>query len=55
MSYSQRFSNIWADRKTPDVTERCSKASIDSKKQYKNSTSRAGNENNISTQCHIHK
>lgn len=27
MSYSQRFSNIWAERKTPDITERGSKAS----------------------------
>lgn len=55
MSYSQRFSNIWAERKTPDITERGSKASNDSKRQHKNSGSRAGNDNAISTQCYVHK
>lgn len=56
MSYSQRFSNIWAERKTPDITERGSKASNESKRNNKNSSSRAGAvESNISTQCHIHK
>ena len=40
MSYSQRFSNIWAERKTPDITERCSKASNDSRKYHTNKNSR---------------
>ena len=43
MTYSQRFSNIWAERKTPDVTQRCSKASNDSKKPYKNTNNRPAN------------
>lgn len=54
MTYSQRFSNIWAERKTPDVVERCSKASNDSKKPFKNNGSKSGVENPV-TQCHIHK
>ena len=55
MSYSQRFSNIWVERKTPDMTERASKASNDSKRNYKNSKNQSPAESSFTTQCHIHK
>lgn len=41
MSYSERIANLFAERKTPDITERASKASMDSKRQV-NSKSRSG-------------
>ena len=57
MSYSQRFSNIWAERKTPDVTEKGSKASNDSRKYQTNKNSRSNSraENVFVAQCHLHK
>lgn len=52
MSYTERRSNIYAERKTPDINERGSKASHDS--QRGNNRSRQG-DNIFEVKCNVHK
>lgn len=53
MSYTQRRSSVYGDRKTPDITERNSKASHDSQRNT-NCRSRGG-DNIIDVKCANHK
>lgn len=42
MSYTERRNNIYAERKTPDITDRNSKASHGSQSRANNNKSRQG-------------
>lgn len=54
MSYTERRNNIAAQRKTPDVTDRNSKASHDSQGRANNNKSRQGDKM-AQVKCNIHK
>ena len=56
MSYTQRFVNIWGERKTPDINDRASRASNESKRSMKsNKMGKKYEGNNFVSQCHVHK
>jgi hypothetical protein len=54
MSYTERRNNIYAERKTPEINERNSKASHDSTNRANNSKSRQG-ERAAEVKCNVHK